>query len=720
MKLELVKGSETSLIIDNVDDSIHDNGFLSESYRKAGDVLKDYASRTDKIRREIAKERSIFGVNDCLYRSPQNIIAFSGKRGTGKTSTMLSFSQSLVAEKSKLREEALQNNRGVVVLDPIDPTMLENDQNILNVVLSRLLYKAEEVWKESMDYNRRYQDKEKEKNEILSLAKKCLSGITSIKSRSSMDTLADLQRIGDSAILKRDFYELVELLNRFVLSSVNSASNPLLILQIDDTDCQIGKGYQVMEDIRKYLTIPNVVILMAVDVDMMRLVLTQHYISEFELSLKRGLMTKDDTKHYADKYMSKLLPPMHKIYLPVVDETIYDRGDTIELGYYEAEDVNKENNILERGKSFQTKVLNFIYQKTHLVFVAHDAYLNNIIPTTLRGLTYFLNILSSMDNVPEIDIVKEDDTSELIEELSKQLVVLEKNLDIFENYFMNDWIQAKLSHDMIGIMERVAMQVAEERISYAYEEFLDYYDKRPEKDSTLGYLPVSDPTYYDLDHLLQQILGTSDDARIEDANIFRDLDDFYNIFSIRTLLSIKNNKDVVKIKRRAIKKAQESSEGRLLLDCGGMKLSLPDKLYMDKTVYAKQWIVCGDDEKNYNFTDDILECLCDKTFTSSKLSQKQIFMKQEIAFLIASNFEVQEVIRKVVKDLGSKSKESLKKSFEEVVEKAFEEILTAVSKINDNMLKEYEKEEASSFLNTNYREEEERLKMEERGKEKEI
>lgn len=687
MKLDLVKGFETSLIIDNVDVSIEENGFLGDSYKKARDVLKTYASQTDKIREELKHENNISGVNDCLYRSPQNIIAFSGRRGIGKTSTMLSFVQSLVTENSKTRKEALQE-RGVVVLDPIDPTMLENDQNILNVVLSRLLNKAEEVWMESMDYNRRYQDKEKEKNEILSIAKKCLSGIAAIKSRSSMETLSDLQKIGDSAILKRDFFELVEILNRFALSSAKGY--PLLVLQIDDTDCQISKGYQVMEDIRKYLTIPNVVIFMAVDIDMMRLVLTQHYIGEFNSDLKEEFIEKKEIRHYADKYMAKLLPPAHKIYLPAVDEIIRDQSDSIELGYYEAEDVKKNNNILKRGESFQTRILNFIYQKTHLVFAAHGAYLNNIVPTTLRGLSYFLNILSSMEDVPEIDFSKVDDTAALIEEMENQLPILERNLDIFEDYFMNDWIQAKLSHEMIAIMEKTASRVPEERIIYAYKEFWNYYDKKG------GVYELADkPTYYDLDKLLQQILGTTNEQDHSGVNSFRELEDFYNIFSIRTLLSIKNNKDMVRIKRRAMKERAGSSTDKLILDFSGSKLSMPDSLYLDDKELNGCRVVNGGSKKIYNFLDDIIKCLFKKSFESLGMTQKQIFIKQEIAVLIACNFEVQEVIRKAVKKIKL---EETCESIIGTVEAGFKKVQKAVSKINDGMLERYIEKDVSPFI----------------------
>lgn len=696
MKLNLVKGFETSLIIDKVDYSIKENGFLAESYIKAKDALKSYVSQTDKIRKELETEKNVSGMNNCLYRSPQNIIAFSGKRGTGKTSTMLSFSQSLSEENSIVRSEAMQN-RGVVVLDPIDPTMLENDQNILNVVLSRLLFKAEEVWNQSVDCSRRYQDKEKEKNEILALSKKCLNGISAIKSKSSMETLADLQKTGDSAILKRDFYELVEKLNRFCLSSVNSASSyPLLVLQIDDTDCQIGKGYQVMEDIRRYLTIPNLVIFMAVDLDMMRLVLTQHFVGEFSSGLQQKFVDREATKHYADKYMAKLLPPTHKIYLPVVDEIIRNKTDIIDLGYYEVDDVEQKDNILKKGDGFQSRILNFIYQKTHLVFSVHKTYLNNIIPSTLRGLTYLLNILSSMEDIPEIDFSKANDTSYMIEQLNEQLPVLEKNLDVFEEYFMNDWIHAKLSHEMVAIIENIASRVSEHRIGYAYDEVRKYYNMKEidTTDPTVEFPEENNPSYYDLDLLLQRILGTTDKGPVH--NTYCQTEDYYNIFAVRTLLSIKNNKDVIKIKRQTINKiSKDSNTSPLVFDYKKEKTSLPNRFYLDEKVYDGEKIVNIKLGEKYNFTDNIISCLSADTFASLEKSQGDVFGKQEIAILIASNFELQEVVRKQVKNMEA---EESCQTLDIAVKEALKKIQSEISKMNDNMLEKYNENSVDVFV----------------------
>ena len=82
-----------------------------------------------------------------LFRYSSNIIAFSGQRGGGKTSTMLSFSkimQRIGEERKWDYDQELQSawkelqNVSFIVLSPLEPSVLEGQQSILSVVLSRL------------------------------------------------------------------------------------------------------------------------------------------------------------------------------------------------------------------------------------------------------------------------------------------------------------------------------------------------------------------------------------------------------------------------------------------------------------------------------------------------------------------------------------------------------------------------------------------------------
>ena len=242
-RLNFYKNRETSLIVEDVSKSITEHGFLGQCYQKAFDALKNYVEQTKSIREELSnKQLTGSQKSDLLYCSPQNIIAFSGKRGTGKTSTMLSFADSLGKNNSEYKKSVFPNN-GVLILNPIDPTMLAKDQDILTVVLSRLLFKSEEYWDNHARFTHTYRNLESEKNEILRKAGACLNGINAIKSGTKIESLSDLQRMGDSAVLKKDYFDLVELVTAFCLGSNNLN---YLIIPIDDTDCQIQKAYLVM------------------------------------------------------------------------------------------------------------------------------------------------------------------------------------------------------------------------------------------------------------------------------------------------------------------------------------------------------------------------------------------------------------------------------------------------------------------------------------------
>lgn len=713
MRLEMRKGKEASLIVEDAVNSIKYDGFLADTYTEAFDTLCDHVKCSVAIRKEMADCKSASGRNEILYRAPQNIIAFSGKRGSGKTSTMLSFSEAL-KNPNKLRELQENNSstkdysalakQNFVILDPIDPTAIEENQSFLSVVLSRLLFKAEENWNQQLNFYGSFRDRESEKAKLLTLARSCLNGIRSIKDKkSSVLGLSDLQRVGDASILKKNLYDFVEIFLRF--GSTRECFKPqceMLVIQIDDTDCQIYRGYEVMEDIRKYLTIPNVVVLMAIDTKLLRPVLMQHYVLGFHENLNRGLIHENEIRSLGEKYMAKLLPPTHVIHLPSIDKCIREKMSFLHLYYLESNknillnicnekgDNEKKKEEFERY-NFQSVVLRYIYKKTHIVFCSHDAYINNIIPTTLRGIAYLLDLLSSMEDVPEIDFsIKAEKQSEeefLAERLELQFPVLERNLDLFENYFLNDWLQAKLPQNMLEIIEKLSNKVPDQRIPFLIKEVRRFYEEKEadiakksqgngasqevEKKAFLHLFSEAPLTYRTLDGILRNIQGTTRNTSIQ--NGFRSEEDFLFIFAIRTLLTIKNNRDILKVKRRAVDKYHNNKERReIVFECLKGKTSLPTEFYLeemklygyslvfereknkkDMTYWervGRQYFFqpIGFNKNDFNFTGAIIEWLYPGNSLYRGTSQQKIFKAQELAILMAVNCDLQESARKTV------------------------------------------------------------------------
>ncbi len=760
MKLEIIRGKEYSLVVEDVVDSITQSGFLADSYLKAFDALAGYIKNSDKVRENLLRDVLNLTRTEILYRSPKNIIAFSGKRGSGKTSTMLSFSDAL---KDSKRREKLNDITGktvdkfFVVLDPVDPTTLEENQSILSVFLSKLLFKAEKYWKEPKSFYGDIHNLESKKIELLGCARKCLNGISAIRGRKGIpEDLSDLQRVGDSSILKKNLYEFVELFMDFYSGSDHALKDMMLVFQIDDTDCQICRGYEVMEDIRKYLTIPNVLILMATDTELLRQVLVRHYISDFSNNVEKKLIDVQELRNLGEKYMVKLLPPTNVIYLPNIDDFIRDKMNRIHLYYKEGTENLLCDLCIERKciKSeckdskheeyekydFQSVVLRYIYRKTHIVFASHDAYSNNIIPTTLRGLAYLLNLLSSMEDVPEINFSArnsgESEKEYLVERLKLQFPILEKNLNLFEDFFLNDWVQAKLPQELIEIIEQLSNQVPDQRIpfiirelkKYYYPTSKDVYVSHPNADLTksLNCLERKIPMYQDLDEAIRIIQGTLKDSNPADA--FRLESDFYFIFAIRTFLTIENNKDVLKVKRRAVDSCEKEG-GRLEFNYLKIKTSLPNGFYMEplgnlfgyplikenvesigssfessaiknivkdckSSIYFQTRTEKEGEEKvSFNLWGGIIEWLAPKRNTCNHLRLSQIYEAQELAVLMAANCDVQEVARKAVAKQIKEGGGTEKKDLKMAIERGLELIQDAIADINQGMLSSYKGEQ---------------------------
>lgn len=686
MKVEVIKNRETALIIDDVIKSIDENGIMAEGYIKAIEALEVYCQQTGLIRYRLNGQIiSDSQINDELYRSPQNTIAFCGKRGTGKTSAMLSFADFLQNPDSRKRKEYLQGIR-VLMLNPIDPTMLEQEQNILNVVFSRLLYKAEERWKHLTGFHHHYQHLESDKNRLLKKASDCFHELRAIKSKKEVDSLSELQRYGDSAVIKKDLYDLIDQVLVFSLPSeseygFSTPTTDYLIIPIDDTDCQIRKAYEVMEDIRRYLTLPNVIILMATDVDMLRTVFAQRYADEFKLGINNGFLTGEDMRHYAEKYLTKMIPSTHRIYLPVFEEIIREKGMTLELGYYADEERDKDLiSGSTKGKRraidahFQSKVLSFIFRKTGIVFIEHSAYVNNLIPTTMRGLAHLLNYLSLMDKLEDIEKIMDLPQEEFITQYGEQLAIAEKNIDLFEEYFMNEWVPSKLPSDMIRILRGISEQVPANRITYAYDEIRKkYLSDWYKKDA--GY---KEGNYYSLMGMMSAVNGMAkDNKEISLFEIKKHLEDYYCTFAVRTLLTIKNNRNALAIKRKALKDYEKDTDNngkKLVFDYfqAGDGNSFPEKdFYGSETEKYEETLKLGI---------DIYRQFLVKSFAKQKVTQKESILIQELAGIVLCNWDVQDAVLKATQEYKKSDGKKTAKGL-------FDSIQRRLAEKNDEMLK---------------------------------
>ena len=550
-----------------------------------------------------------------LFRYSSNIIAFSGQRGGGKTSTMLSFSkimQRIGEERKWDYDQELQSawkelqNVSFIVLSPLEPSVLEGQQSILSVVLSRLYAYGERLMWEANQRGGDAEWLECVQRNLTRDFQNCLSGIRGVKYQrdAAPQDLRDLQDINDGARLRQYFSDLVEHLLQLAShggqrdqeiyyrgqkeTCYRNATDreAYLVLQLDDADSQIDHSYQVLEDVRKYLVVPKMVILMSADVSIFRQLVLEKYAEEFP-----ALGSKEeerqplwaDLRRMGSKYLDKLIPSIQLVTLPLLDQMVVQQGDNLELRYLKSKPVGKDQSTetgyvfpwsQNAGLGLQDFLLTAIYQKTGIIFVTHTAYANNIIPTTMRGIMHLLYLLSTMESIPSHSRNGKLTPESLKKLVERQLPIAEENLSRFSRYFREDWLNAKVTRlDDLAFLRHLGSSARSVQVQLT----IDYLLKRYE-----GALPEN----FDAKSMAK--LDKSSQILLEEFMAalhlkHRTQEDFSLFFAIHTVFTLGNHRAIWQQKRKAVQEREkairnkEATPGELLVfDYAPERTYLPD------------------------------------------------------------------------------------------------------------------------------------------------
>ena len=246
--------------IENKDEFI--NSIFSEVYEKANSILENQILKNENG--NMSKEYN------------NNIIAFSGERGAGKTSAMLSFAKSLDKDKYQL-------------LNMIDPSMLRGCIDILEIIVAQIL----EDFKNKLNNGGDEVD-ELAKRELIDLLERIYKNLRILnQEKSDFYANEDINNLIDTA----SAMELKSTLNIAIGKYLKIIKKEKLVLIVDDLDLNTRNHYEILEKVRKYLIIPNVLILICFKKDQ----LLEKITEQFEES---------------EKYFEKIFPMDRVIDLP--------------------------------------------------------------------------------------------------------------------------------------------------------------------------------------------------------------------------------------------------------------------------------------------------------------------------------------------------------------------------------------------------------------------
>ena len=131
--IEFNIGEETRPVIET-GEKILESSIFSEQYNKAFSEINNYLNQVEKISKENSFDKS-------HNENINNIFAFIGERGSGKTSCMLSVGKVLVeSQKPDTFDTSFPEikKKKFHAIDLIDPSFFDKKNNILAIIVAKL------------------------------------------------------------------------------------------------------------------------------------------------------------------------------------------------------------------------------------------------------------------------------------------------------------------------------------------------------------------------------------------------------------------------------------------------------------------------------------------------------------------------------------------------------------------------------------------------------
>lgn len=278
-----------------------------------------------------AQEYEVPDENAEIARHYDTISVF-GERGVGKTSFLLSLRNHVECEIEE-----------IAVLPIIDPTLIEEKAHVLLLIISLIENQVDRSKKTSNDRKRWQNLKDKLAKGLPTLK---AEGMTYNEPKWYEDEYimeAELEGVKHAYNLERNFHELV----REALSLIGKKA---FLVMFDDTDIDFHHGWAVLETIRKYLTSPQLIVVMSGNMKLYSKNIRKQQWHNFGKELLRNEMDGNQEAHreytrlvneLEGQYILKILKSENRIFLHTLEE--YTRqGDDKYLVKFDDSDTTRE------------------------------------------------------------------------------------------------------------------------------------------------------------------------------------------------------------------------------------------------------------------------------------------------------------------------------------------------------------------------------------------
>lgn len=403
------KGAENRIRVESKSDK--DSSLFKDQYNQALNMVASLLQRGADYKQQA-------GV--C-----ENVITICGERGTGKTSFMLSLSGMLK-----------EMHKKAYVIPLIDPAHFDLDANLLSMVLGNLANAFQEE-KESIFHTAASFEKQKEKESLYREVYEDMQQLQTLMvaagdHKPSRDAHPfDLKDMAASMNLR-------ESVKKTISSVLKVFGKDFIIVQVDDVDLSSIICRIMMEQIRKYLTNENVIVLISVKLDQAQDAVSLKYIDDYRK------LYFDEAKRYADeiafRYIEKVFPLSRRI---VLYNDVISAHARLKVGNSEEDVVFAMTNLIQQKTGYRFPVVKGRSQ---------------IVPEILRS---YMQLYAMLDNMG-------DDMS--------------LNRQSFRKYFTDIWIPEHVAPKYVQWLQQMHNLLTVSGLNkmvaqYLIQAFLDDSDK---------------------------------------------------------------------------------------------------------------------------------------------------------------------------------------------------------------------------------------------------
>ena len=345
-----------------------------------------------------------------------NIVSITGGRGSGKSSTLNNITNYLRG--IKLGNDLFENvgytdkctnllETKITCLGILDPTLF-NESDIMEVMISWLF----KMFKDKLTHPGKIDVEQK--RIILCKFEDIYKYLRTIRTdngrRMDGDYIETLDILSSTTKLKLLLTELIDMtlcfLDNEALGPKHKATCYKLVVALDDFDQEYSNAYKTMEYIRKYLMLPNVVILIGVNVQDLTSFLTKSMYSELK-DEKTQVIGEEYSRaaKMSQNYMQKVIPEIHRIPMPTLecaseDTLVFiEESDHEDYKDYRDHEYQKgsDGREVENGKwqpyELSNKVSTLIYEHAGVLIMPNSEHIKLFSYMSIRDFNGLVELL---------------------------------------------------------------------------------------------------------------------------------------------------------------------------------------------------------------------------------------------------------------------------------------------------------------------------------------